>query len=483
MFDFKSKKSGEHPAKSIPKKDGKVDEFFSIKSDKIKQTFMENAAKSLIKNDEIENDLYLKHDVKRGLRNSNGTGVVVGLTRIGAVDGYKVNEKGEKVAIEGKLYYRGYDVEDLVENCIAEDRFGFEETTYLLLFGELPNKKQLAEFTELLGTKRILPVGFSRDMIMTAPSSNVMNKLARSVLAMYSYDPSPDDISIPNVLRQSIELIGCFPSLVAYAYQAKKSYFDNESMHIHNPLPELGTAENILRMIRPNSEFTKLEAKLLDISLILHAEHGGGNNSTFATHLVSSTDSDTYSVIAAAIGSLKGPKHGGANLAVLSMIEDMKKNVKDITNTKEIEKYLIKVLKGEANDGSGLIYGLGHAVYTISDPRAVLLKKLAKELAIDKNLIDDFMIYDFIEKRAPELYAEKTGIDRPMPANVDLYSGFVYNALNIPIDIATPLFATSRLSGWCAHRMEELIAGKKLIRPAYICVQKPVGYAAIKDRK
>ncbi|MCL1981629.1 MAG: citrate/2-methylcitrate synthase [Clostridiales bacterium] len=445
--------------------------------------YVENTSKTLVKNNGIENDLYVKHDVKRGLRNSNGTGVVVGLTRIGAVDGYKINEKNEKVAVEGKLYYRGYDVEDLVKNVISEDRFGFEETSYLLLFGELPNKKQLAEFTELLGSHRELPVGFARDMIMTAPSANIMNKLARSVLALYSYDPTPDDLSIPNVLRQSIELMGHFPPLVSYAYQAKKSYFDNESMHIHNPLPELSTAENILRMTRPTGEFTKLEARLLDISLMLHAEHGGGNNSTFATHLLSSTDTDTYSVIAAAIGSLKGPKHGGANAAVLNMILDLKKNVKDITNHKDVEKYLIRVLKGEANDGSGLIYGLGHAVYTISDPRAAILKGMAKELAVDKHLLDDFMLCDFIEKRAPSLYKEVKGTDKPMPANVDLYSGFVYNALNIPIDISTPLFATARLSGWCAHRMEELIAGKRLIRPAYICVQKNYDYTPIGKRK
>ena len=447
------------------------------------QSFIKSNSEALLKNNVIENDLYIKHDVKRGLRNANKTGVVVGLTRIGAVEGYKINENNEKIAIEGKLYYRGYDVEDLVNNCLSEKRFGFEETTYLLLFGELPTKKQLAEFTSILSSKRDLPIGFARDMIMTTPSSNVMNKLARCILAMYSYDPQPDDISIPNVLRQSIELIGCFPSLVAYAYQAKQSYYNNASMYIHNPLPELSTAENLLRMIRPVGEFTELEAKLLDVSLILHAEHGGGNNSSFTTHVVSSSDSDTYSVISAAIGSLKGPKHGGANLAVLNMIEDLKKHVKDITNHKEVEKYLIKILKGEANDGSGLIYGLGHAIYTITDPRAVILKKLAKELAADKQLIDEFMLTDFIEKRAPELYAEVKGTNAPLPANVDLYSGFVYHALNIPMDIATPLFATARLSGWCAHHMEEIIAGKRLIRPAYICVQDSLPYTQIKDRK
>jgi len=478
MFNFFKKKTKKEKQISLKTRGIPVD-----KSSNLPETFLESAIKTLMQNNEIENELYQKHDVKRGLRNANGTGVVVGLTRIGAVEGYEVNANNEKVAIEGKLLYRGYDVGDLVANCLAEKRFGFEETSYLLLFGELPTKKRLADFTELLGSKRELPVGFARDMIMTVPSSNVMNKLARSILAMYSYDSTPDDISIPNVLRQSIEMMGYFPALVSYAYQSKKSYFDKESMHIHNPLPELSTAENILRMIRPTGEFTELEAKLLDMSLVLHAEHGGGNNSSFATHLLSSTDTDTYSVIAAAIGSLKGPKHGGANIAVIKMIDDMKKNVADISNLNEVEKYLIKVLKGEANDRSGLIYGLGHAVYTISDPRAVILKKMARELAENKGMVDDYMVCEFIEKRAPELYREVTGTTTPLPANVDLYSGFVYSALNIPLDIATPLFATARLSGWCAHRMEEIIAGKRLIRPAYVGVQEPQEYIPIAKRK
>jgi len=442
----------------------------------------ENISEKIIKSNSIENDLYLKHDVKRGLRNANGTGVVVGLTKIGDVVGYKINDKNVKVPIDGKLYYRGYDLEDLVSSCLAEDRFGFEEITYLLLFGELPTAKKLAEFSALIAKKRDLPTGFSRDMIMTVPSSNVMNKLARCVLAMYSFDPDPEDLSVSNVLRQSLDLISCFPTLVSHAYQAKKSYFDNESMHIHNPRRHFSTAENLLRMIRPTGEFTKLEAKLLDISLIIHAEHGGGNNSSFTTHVVSSADSDTYAVIAAAIGSLKGSKHGGANFAVMNMIADLKKNVKDITNYKEVEKYLIKILKGEANDGSGLIYGLGHAVYTISDPRAVILKKMARDLAAEQNLMDDFMLCDFIEKRAPELYESIKGHSVKMPANVDLYSGFTYNALNIPVELSAPLFALARLSGWCAHRLEEIVAGKKIVRPAYICVQDPVEYTPIGKR-
>lgn len=470
LFNFKQKKENSLTSQDLP-------------TDVNEEAFISRMAEKISGADLIDNDLYTKYDVKRGLRNANGTGVVVGLTRIGEVSGYKISENNEKLPVEGKLYYRGYDVEDIVNNCIQENRFGFEETTYLLLFGDLPTQKQLNEFNILLGSKRELPMGFARDMILTAPSVSIMNKLARSVLALYSYDPSPEDTSIENVLRQSIDLIGYFPSLIAYGYQAKCTYFDNQSLHLHYPIAELSTAENILRMIRADGAYTDLEAKLLDICLTLHAEHGGGNNSTFATHLISSSGTDTYSAIASAVGSLKGPKHGGANIAVINMIADLKKNVKDITNYAEVEKYLVRVLKGQANDGSGLIYGLGHAIYTISDPRAVVLKDMAKKLATDKNLLDDFMLCDFIEKRAPGLYEEATGVSKPMPANVDLYSGFVYNALNIPADIATPLFATARLSGWCAHRLEELVSGKRLMRPAYNCVQPHMPFISMDDRK
>ncbi|HYE66973.1 MAG TPA: citrate/2-methylcitrate synthase [Anaerovoracaceae bacterium] len=453
------------------------------KNHQLEQNFMKTMTEHLISNNAIDGSLYGKYDVKRGLRDSNGAGVVVGLTKIGDVQGYEVNERNEKVAIDGKLYYRGIDVEDIVNNCLADNRFGYEETSYLLLFGVLPSKSQLEDFKKVVGMKRELPLGFPRDMILTAPSKNVMNKLARSVLALYSYDENPDDVSVDNVLRQSINLIGYFPSLIAYGYQAKRSYYDNESLHLHYPDPELSTAENILRLMRPTSEYTELEAKLLDLSMILHAEHGGGNNSSFTTHVVSSTGTDTYSTIAAAVGSLKGPKHGGANVEVLEMMADIKGNVKDITDYKEVEQYLIKILKGEANDGSGLIYGLGHAVYTVSDPRATLLKKMAKKLAEDKGLLDDFMLYDFIENRAPTLFMEIKKTKNLIPANVDLYSGFVYNALNIPVDIATPIFACSRLSGWCAHRIEELVAGGKIMRPAYKCVQPHLGYIPLDERK
>ena len=448
----------------------------------IEAAFVGHMAKTLATNNSIDDSYYGKYDVKRGLRDANGAGVIVGLTQIGDVQGYEVNEKNEKVAVDGKLFYRGIDVEDLVKNCLAEDRYGYEETSYLLLFGTLPTPKQLEEYKTVLGMKRELPTGFARDMILTAPSSDIMNKLARSVLALYSYDDNPDDISVENVLRQSIGLIAYLPSLIAYGYQAKRSHYNNESLHLHYPDAKLSTAENILRLIRPTGEYTDLEAKLLDISMILHAEHGGGNNSSFTTHLVSSTGTDTYSAIAAAVGSLKGPKHGGANIEVIEMMTNIKANIKDITNYKEVEKYLIRILKGEVNDKSGLIYGLGHAVYTISDPRAILLKDMAKKLAEKEGLMEDFMLYDFIEKHAPQLFMEVKKTSKAMPANVDLYSGFVYSALNIPVDISTPIFAAARISGWCAHRIEELVAGGRIMRPAYKCVQPHVSYTPLSER-
>ncbi len=449
---------------------------------KFEKDFVATMSGHLGENNVIDSEFYRKYDVKRGLRNANGTGVVVGLTKVGEVVGYTTNENNEKVPAEGKLYYRGVDIHDLVHNVMSENRFGYEEASYLLLFGELPSKQRLEEYCSALAARRELPAGFPRDMILVAPSNNVMNKLARSVLALYSYDDDADNLSIPNVLRQSIDLIGYFPSLIAYGFQAKRSHYHNESLHLHYPDPEKSTAENILRMIRPTGEYSDLEAKTLDLSMILHAEHGGGNNSTFVTHVVTSTGTDTYSAIAAAVGSLKGPKHGGANTEVIGMINDLKANVKDITNHKEVEKYLIKLLNREAFDRSGLIYGLGHAVYTLSDPRAVLLKGMAKKLAEDHGLTDDFMLYDFIEKQGPKLYRDIKGVERPMPANVDLYSGFVYSALNIPLDIATPVFAASRISGWCAHRIEELVAGGKIVRPAYINVQEKQEYIPIADR-
>ena len=478
---FNRNKSKRHDIKKTVKSAVKEEIKNTVKSTLV-QDFLDNSAKTIETNDKIESDLYIKNNVKRGLRNSNGTGVVVGLTKIGDVRGYEVDSAGNKIPVDGKLFYRGYNIEDIVGNCIKEDRFGFEEITFLLIFGTLPSRSELEAFKKMLGAKRELPNGFARDMILTAPSNNIMNKLARSVLALYCYDDNPDDTSIPNVLRQSINLIGYFPALIAYAYQAKASFYDNMSLHLHNPIPELSTSENILRMIRPMGEYMDIEAKLLDLSMILHAEHGGGNNSSFTTHLISSTGTDTYSAISAAIGSLKGPKHGGANIAVINMIADIKAHVPDFNNRGKLDDYLVKILKKEANDKTGLVYGMGHAIYTLSDPRAKLLKSMSKKLAENKNLVDDFLLCDYIERRTPQLYAEVTGIEKPMPANVDLYSGFVYDALDIPVTIATPLFATARLSGWCAHRIEELVAGGKLMRPAYNSVQQPREYINIKDR-
>lgn len=446
-------------------------------------TFISRMANEISVNNKIDAELYTKYNVKRGLRNSNGTGVIVGLTQISDVVGYEIDENENKIPKEGALYYRGISIEDLVMSCINEKRFGFEETTYLLLFGKLPTERQLKDFKELLGERRELPVGFARDMILTTPSSSIMNKLSRSILALYCYDRNPDDISIANVLRQSIDLIGYFPSLIAYAYQAKISFYDNRSLHLRNPKPELSTAENILRMIRSNGEYTELEARLLDICLILHAEHGAGNNSSFTTHVISSTGTDTYAAMSAAVGSLKGPKHGGANIAVINMIKNIKLHVKDITNEHAVREYLAKILRKEAGDGTGLIYGMGHAIYTLSDPRAKLLKMMAKQLAESKDLIDDFMLCDMIERFTPELKKEILGQDGPLCANVDLYSGFVYKALDIPIDTATPLFAVARLSGWSAHRLEELTTGKKLMRPANVCVKPHQEYVPIGKRR
>ncbi|MEE3362157.1 MAG: citrate synthase [Anaerovoracaceae bacterium] len=445
-------------------------------------SYFSKMANSIQQEDIIDESLYKKYNVKRGLRNANGTGVLVGLTRIGDVHGYDKGPDGEKIPVRGELRYRGYEVQDLVGHYIKEERFGFEEITYLLMFGELPTAEQLAEFEKMIGERRELPEGFSRNMIMTAPSSSVMNKIMRSVLALYSYDDDPDSIEPENVIRQEMNIIGYFPSIIAYSYQAKQMFFNNESMYLHPPVAELGTAENVLRMLRPTGDFDPFEARVLDLTLILQAEHGGGNNSAFTTYLLSSSATDTYSVLAAAIGSLKGPRHGGANIKVIEMIEDLKKNVHDITNRQEVDRYLMKVLNKEANDRSGLIYGIGHAVYTLSDPRAEILKSMAQRLAVMNNKEDDYQLCEYIAERGPELFRQHTGIDQPMCANVDLYSGLVYEALNIPKEMCTPLFALARLSGWCAHRLEEIITGRKLIRPSYRGVQPPRDYVPL-DRR
>lgn len=444
--------------------------------------FIKENSLLLKENSNIERALYDKYNVKIGLRNKNGTGVCVGLTRIADVQGYKIDDEGNKIPTPGKLFYRGISVEDIVNGCRREDRFGFEEVTYLLLFGKLPTATELTEFKKILGARRQLPQGFNRDHILTTPSRSIMNHLAREVLALYSYDDHPDDTSIQNIFRQSIMLIGYFPALVAYSYQAKRSHFDNQSLHLHYPVPELSTAENLLRMLRPTGEYSDIEAKVLDTCLIIHAEHGGGNNSTFTTHTVSSSGTDTYSAIAAAIGSLKGPRHGGASASVNYMMNDLKDCVYDIRDFDEVERYLKRIVKGEANDGSGLIYGLGHAIYTISDPRAQLLKKMAEKIAEIKGLEDEFRLYDFIEKKGPEVLSEHLGVEIQAPANVDLYSGFVYKALGIPLDLATAMFATARIAGWSAHRIEELSGDNRIIRPAYQWIANYHDYKPLSER-
>lgn len=429
----------------------------------------------------IESDLYEHFNVKRGLRNSDGTGVLVGLTSIGEVRGYIIDEN-EKVPVDGKLYYRGINVEEIVRSCISQNRFGFEETIFLLLFGVLPTESQLKDFTELLGRMRSLPDGFTEDMILKAPSHNIMNKLARSVLACYSYDSNPDDLSIANVLRQSIKLIARFPTMIAYAFQAKSHYYDKNSLFIHKPQSNLSTAENFLYLTRADNQYTSLEAQLLDMALILHAEHGGGNNSAFATHVVSSTGTDTYSAISAAVGSLKGPKHGGANAKVMGMMDDIMLHVKNWEDEGEVADYLAKIMKGDAYDGAGLIYGMGHAVYTVSDPRAILLKERAELLAEEKGMMDEFNLYRLIERLSPEVFNKFKG-GKVISANVDFYSGFVYKMLNIPPELYTPIFAMSRIVGWCAHRIEEIYANGRIIRPAYksICIRRK--YAPLNERK
>ncbi|KUO71148.1 MAG: citrate synthase [Desulfosporosinus sp. BRH_c37] len=429
----------------------------------------------------INPELYSKYAVKRGLRDQDGRGVLVGLTEIGEVHSYIIDE-GEMVPVPGRLIYRGLDISDLTRGFMEDKRFGFEETVYLLLFGKLPDKKSLKDFEQLLSYYQKLPEDFARDMILKAPSKDIMNGLARSVLALYSFDDNPDDSSIKNVLKQCIKLIASFPSLAVYSYQAYTHYHGNKSLFIHSPQPELSLAENILYMLRPSSKYTELEAKLLDLALVLHAEHGGGNNSTFVTHVVTSTGTDTYSTIAAALGSLKGPKHGGANHRVIGMFADIKDKVKDWEDDEEVASYLSQILNRDAFDRSGLIYGIGHAVYSISDPRAVILKHYASRLAQEKGLENEFNLYAKVEKLAPEVIAQNMKIYKGVSANVDFYSGFVYQMLNLPIEMFTPIFALARVAGWSAHRIEEIVNVGKIIRPAYKSVVPRQTYVALNDR-
>ena len=433
-------------------------------------------------NSNIAPDLYLEHNVYCGLRDLNGKGVLTGLTEISEIVSKRKNEKGEEEPCEGELYYRGINVKDIIKGFMKDNRFGFEETTFLLLFGKLPDKKELDNFTKLLGDFRQLPSSFVRDIVLKSPSEDIMNTLARSVLTLYAYDDNPNDLSIPNVLRQSLELIALFPMLAVYSYQAKRYYIDGKGLIIHCPHKSLSIAENILHLLRDDSSYTVLEARVLDLALVLHAEHGGGNNSTFTTHVVTSSGTDTYSAICAALSSLKGPKHGGANLKVMGMFDELKTEVKDWEDEDEVTAYLEKLLNKEAFDKSGLIYGMGHAVYSVSDPRAQVFKGYVEKLAKEKGMEKEFNLYARVERLAAELIAKKRRIYKGVSANIDFYSGFCYSMLGLPLELYTPLFAVARISGWSAHRIEELINGKKIIRPAYMNVQPRTEYVELDKR-
>lgn len=434
-----------------------------------------------VETSKIEPALYDQYDVKRGLRDKQGRGVLTGLTNISSILAYD-DIDGQRVPREGKLCYRGYNVIELVDGLMKDNRLGFEESTYLLLFGSLPNKVHLKEFERILATCRNLPKNFVKDVIMKAPSKDIMNSLTKSVLTLASYDDNVDDLSLDNVLRQCLALIATFPMLAVYGYHAYNHYERGESFYIHRPDEELSTAENILRMLRPDKQYTELEASVLDIALLLHMEHGGGNNSTFTTRVVSSSGSDTYSAIAAALSSLKGPKHGGANIKVVEMMQDLKANVTDILDEEAVERYLERLLNKEVFDKRGLIYGMGHAIYSISDPRAVVFKSFVEKLSVEKNRSSDFELYSMVERMAPEVISNRRKMFKGVSANVDFYSGFVYSMLDIPLELYTPLFAMARISGWSAHRLEELINVDKIIRPAYESIVKDRNYCPMSRR-
>lgn len=429
----------------------------------------------------IDPALYTKYDVKRGLRDINGKGVLAGLTDIGNVHAYDMVD-GKQVPCEGKLYYRGYNIEDLVNGFIRDQRFGFEEVTYLLLFGKLPSKEDLKEFSDMLAAYRSLPTSFVRDIILKAPSQDMMNTLARSVLTLYTYDDRADDISLPNVLRQCLQLIALFPMLSVYGYQAYSHYHDGKSLYIHMPDPSLSTAENLLHILRPDSKYTNLEARILDIALVLHMEHGGGNNSTFTTHVVSSSGTDTYSTIASSLGSLKGPKHGGANIKVVRMFEDMKENLSDWSDEEEISRYLRALLHKEAFDHAGLIYGMGHAVYSLSDPRARIFRSFVEKLSAEKGYEKEFALYDAVSRLAPKIIADERQIYKGVSPNVDFYSGFAYRMLGLPVELYTPIFAIARIAGWSAHRLEEVAINGKIMRPAYKNIGEHKEYIPMEKR-
>jgi len=440
----------------------------------------EEYAKLCREADSLVPEMFEQYEVQRGLRDKNGNGVVTGLTNISRIDSFKMVD-GVKTPCEGKLWYRGYDCIELV-NGFRGKRAGFEEVAYLLLFGELPTEEQMEEFREVLSSSRTLPTNFTRDVIMKAPSNDIMNSLTRSVLTLASYDKDCCDNTIENVMRQCMGLIAVFPMLAVYGYHAYNHYQNDESMYIHRPSKKLSTAENLLMMLRPDKTFTELEAEVLDIALVLHMEHGGGNNSTFTTRVVSSSGSDTYSVVAAALSSLKGPKHGGANIKVVEMMRDIEKNVSNWEDEAAVRAYLKKILNKEAFDGKGLIYGMGHAVYSLSDPRAQVFKGFVEKLAMEKGREKDFALYSMIERIAPEVIAEKSRIYKGVSANVDFYSGFVYSMLEIPLEMYTPIFAIARIVGWSAHRIEELINMDKIIRPAYKSVMQPRDYIEMEER-
>ena len=438
-------------------------------------------AKTVEDADQINPELFTKFDVKRGLRDLNGKGVLTGLTNISTIiASEEVN--GERIPTDGNLYYRGINVRDIVHGTASTSKYGFEEAAYLLLFGKLPSESELKGFTELLGFYRSLPTGFVRDIIMKAPSRDMMNTLSRSVLTLYSYDDHADDVSMPNVLRQCLQMISLFPLLAIYGYQAYNHYHEGKSLFIHPPKADLSTAEHILYLLRPDSKYTELEARLLDICLILHMEHGGGNNSSFTTHVVSSSMTDTYSVIAAAIGSLKGPRHGGANIKVIHMFDEMEKAIKDWSDEEEVKAYLKKLLHGEAFDNAGLIYGVGHAIYSKSDPRAVLLKEYTVKLAKEKGMEKELGLYETVERLAPEVISAERKMYKGVSINVDFYSGFVYKMLGLPEELFTPMFAIARIVGWSAHRMEELANNSKIIRPAYMAVSDYYDYVPMDKR-
>ena len=429
----------------------------------------------------IDKTLYEKHHVNRGLRDLNGKGVVTGLTEISTINSSKVID-GKSVPCLGELYYRGIDINDIVEGFLADERFGFEETVYLLLFGELPNAEELKSFNTLLADSRKLPRNFVRDVVMKAPNKDIMNSLARSVLTLYSYDKNANDLSVPNVLHQSVQLIANFPQLMVYAYQAYNHYIRKKGLYIGHPDKNLSTAENILLLLRPDQQYSKAEAMLLDMALVLHAEHGGGNNSTFTTHVVTSSGTDTYSSIAASLCSLKGPKHGGANIKVHDMFEDIKAHVSDWKDDDELSAYLVKILEKEAFDRTGLIYGIGHAVYSLSDPRAEIFKKHVGYLAWEKECTDEYELYNSIARLATDIIGKRRKIYKGVSPNVDFYSGFAYSMMNLPEELYTPLFATARIVGWSAHRIEEIINAGKIIRPAYASVASERPYVSLDER-